>query len=86
VTVDLDAIEKAARYATAPPWRESPGGIYGAVVADDLEDEMDDDSRKAYGGYPIGESMRKRDRTYFLAVQPDVVLELVAMARRAPAS
>lgn len=88
MNIDLDAIEKAARHATAPPWREAKPAhdgfnVYGAIVADDTEEDMDPESRAAYGGYCVGESMRKRDREYLLAVQPDVVLELCRRARAA---
>lgn len=83
MNIDIDAIEEAARNATAPPWREAPGGIYGAVVADDVRNEMLDENRDAYSGYLIGESMQSRDRRYLVAVQPDVVLELCRRARAA---
>lgn len=74
---DTDIIRRAAgllyqrlEAATAGPWREAPGGIYGAVISDV---QPHDDG---YGGQLIGESVRPGNREYLVTMQPAVAKRL----------
>ena len=72
---DLRAIIAAAEQATPGPWCAQPGDdwVYSSGV------EGDDESVKFAGHYHgelIGESMRRCNRQYLVAAQPNTVAAL----------
>ena len=78
MTIDLDALESAAKAATPGPWLDMARDIYSAVDAHIAYCPVVCSSAKEHC---ITQQQAKANAAYIAAVGPDVVLELIAEIR-----